>query len=109
MQQPLVIDLPHSLGAEEARRRIAGSIDKLSAHIPGGAADVRHRWEGHRLFLDLSAMGQSVSTRIDVEEKRVRVELLLPGMLGMFGGAIEAYLRHKGGQILEDKRAPDAE
>ncbi|WP_106638638.1 polyhydroxyalkanoic acid system family protein [Allosphingosinicella vermicomposti] len=103
MTRPLVIDLPHSLGTQEARRRMEGGVGKLSSHIPGGAADVRHHWEGDSMHLAVTAMGQTVTTRIDVEDKKVHVELVLPGMLGMFAGQIEAYLRGKGGQLLEDK------
>ena len=41
MDRPIEVDLPHKLGREEARRRIAGNVHKLSDHIPGGAADVK--------------------------------------------------------------------
>ena len=37
MTQPIDVDLPHNLGKEEARRRIASNIHKLQEHIPGGA------------------------------------------------------------------------
>jgi hypothetical protein len=102
MAQPIIVDLPHSLGAEEAKRRIAGGIGKLTDHIPGGA-DVRSGWEGDRLDLGVKAMNQEVNARIDVMEKVVRVEVVLPAMLGFFGRQVEAYLRSKGGQLLEDK------
>ena len=104
MQRPIHVDLPHNLGREEARRRIAANIHKLESHIPGGAA-VTNRWEGDTLKLGVSAMGQSVDSNIAVEEKVVRVTMELPGLLGMFSGAIESALRKKGGDLLlEDKR-----
>lgn len=106
MAQPLVVNLPHNLGTEEARRRIEGSIDKLAGYIPGGAADVSHHWAGDRMHLAVKAMGQAVTSQIDVQEKNVRLEVLLPGMLGMFAGQIEGFLKGKGGQLLEDKRKP---
>ena len=40
MSQPIQVDLPHKLGKEEARRRIASNIHKLKDHIPGGTAQV---------------------------------------------------------------------
>ena len=40
MQQPIEVDLPHKLGREEARRRIANNIQQLKDHIPGGAGHV---------------------------------------------------------------------
>lgn len=104
MQRPIHVDLPHSLGREEARRRIAANIHKLESHIPGGAA-VSNRWEGDTLKLGVAAMGQSIDSDIAVEDRVVRVTMDLPGLLGMFSGAIEAALRKKGGDLLlEDKR-----
>ena len=106
MTKPLVVDLPHSLGVEEARRRMEGSMDKLKDHIPGGNADVRSGWEGNRMHLDVKAMGQEVSCKIDVMETVVRVEVMLPGMLSFFGSQIQGYLKSVGGQLLEDKSKP---
>ena len=107
MANPLIVDLPHNLGAEEARRRIAGGIGRLEDHIPGCAADVRSAWQGDRMNLDVQAMGQEVSAHIDVQETLVRVEVLLPPMLSFFGRQIEGLLRKQGAQMLEDKTKKD--
>lgn len=102
MNKPFKVDLPHRLGAEEAKRRMQGSIGKLKDHIPGGA-DVTSRWEGDRMFLRVVAMGQEVDGHLDVEESKIRLELMLPPMLAMFGGTIERLLHSKGAELLEDK------
>ena len=104
MQQPIKVDLPHKLGRDEARRRIANNIHKLKEHIPGGASYVDSKWIGDELDLTVHAMGQAVETRIGVEETKVRVEVMLPGMLALFAGPIEAMLQKKGNILLEDKR-----
>ena len=101
MTQPIDVDLPHNLGKEEARRRIANNVHKLSEHIPGGA-QVQSGWSGDQLNLDVAAMGQSVAATIDVQETKVHLKLLLPGMLGMFAGVIQGALQKKGGVLLED-------
>lgn len=106
MNKPLTVDLPHSLGVEEARRRMQGSMGKLKDHIPGGSADVRSDWNGDRMNLIVKAMGQEVSANIDVMETVVRVEVMLPGMLSFFGNQIQGYLKSVGGQLLEDKSKP---
>ena len=67
MSNPLTVDLPHKLGAEEARRRIERNVGKLTDHIPGGA-QVGSRWTGDRLDLDVGAMGQQVAAQIDIQE-----------------------------------------
>jgi len=101
MTTPIQVDLPHKLGAEEAKRRIEGGIGKLKDFIPG-AADVRSSWTGDKLGLAVTAMGQEVNAQLDVRETFVRVELVLPPSLAFFGPAIEAALRRKGGVLLED-------
>jgi putative polyhydroxyalkanoate system protein len=101
MTQPIDVDLPHNLGKDEARRRIANNIHRLEQHIPGGA-QVKSGWAGDQLNLDIAAMGQAVTATIDVMETKVHLKVLLPGMLGMFGGLIQSALQSKGGALLED-------
>ena len=101
MTQPIDVDLPHKLGKDEARRRIANNVHKLTEHIPGGA-QVQSGWTGDQLNLDITAMGQSVKATIDVLEDKVHLKVLLPGMLGMFAGVIQAALQKKGSVLLED-------
>jgi len=103
MSQPIEVDLPHRLGKEEARRRIAENIHKLQDHIPG-SANVESGWAGDQLNLSVQALGEAVQASIDVEESKVHVTMLLPGMLGMFAAPIQAVLRKKGGALLEDHR-----
>ena len=101
MTQPIDVDLPHNLGKDEARRRIANNIHKLQEHIPGGA-QVQSGWSGDQLNLEVAAMGQQVTAAIDVMENKVHLKVLLPGMLGMFAGVIQGALQRKGSVLLED-------
>jgi len=107
MQRPIDVDLPHKLGRDEARRRLADNIHKLKDHIPGGATHVESSWAGDRLTLNVHAMGQSVEALIDVEETKVHARIQLPGMLALFAGPIEAMLKAKGGDLLLDDKRPD--
>lgn len=99
---PISIDLPHRLGAAEAKRRIEQSMGGLTRHLPPGAT-VQPSWTGNRLDMSVSAMGQDLRTAIDVQDAVVRVQLVLPPALAFFGGAIEAGIRRKGSDLLEDK------
>ena len=101
MSQPIEVDLPHNLGKDEARRRIANNVHRLEEHIPGGA-QVQSGWAGDQLNLDVAAMGQSIMATVDVQETKVHLKVLLPPMLGMFSGMIQAALQKKGDVLLED-------
>jgi len=102
MSGPISVDLPHHLGADEAKRRIAANIGGLAGHLPAGAR-VRSAWDGDRLNLGIGVMGQEAEAVIDVQENLVRVTVMLPPALAFFGKAIEAGLRHRGPQLLEDR------
>lgn len=103
---PLRIDLPHRLGAAEARRRIDSRIDDLNDHIPA-AAEVRAAWAGDRLALAIAALGQEIAATLDVHETFVRVEVALPPALAFFRGMIEAGLKKGGAAMLEDRSERD--
>ena len=104
MTQPIDVDLPHNLGKDEARRRIANNVHKLQEHIPGGA-QVQSGWNGDQLNLTVAAMGEFVNATIDVMDTKVHLKVRLPGMLGMFSGIVQAALQKKGGALLEDHRS----
>ena len=99
---PLSVDLPHSLGRAEARRRIENGTGSLGRHLPAGAT-VQSGWSGDKLNLAISMMGQDVTAAVDVQETLVRVEIVLPPALGFFRPLIEAGIRKGGAQMLEDK------
>jgi putative polyhydroxyalkanoate system protein len=101
MAQPIEVELPHKLGKDEARRRIANNIHRLEEHFPGGA-HIESGWAGDQLNLRIQALGDSIDSTIDVEETKVRVKMLLPGVLGMFSGVIQGALQKKGSVLLED-------
>jgi hypothetical protein len=99
---PVSFDLPHKLGKEEARNRLANGIDKIESHIPGGAK-VESSWQGDRMNMKVATMGQEISTKIDVFDSFVRLEVVLPPMLAFFGKQIENVVRKQTADMLEDK------
>jgi hypothetical protein len=104
MGQPIDVDLPHKLGKDEARRRIANNIHKLHEHLPGGG-NVTSSWEGDTLNLSVAAMGDAIEAKLTVYADRVHCHFDLPGLLGMFAQPIAAMLKAKGSDILlEDHR-----
>lgn len=107
MERPIEVDLPHKLGKDEARRRIANNVHRLKDAIPGGATHIDSRWQGDELQLDITALGQTIAATIAVEETKVRLRLLLPPMLAMFARPIEAMLSSKGGDLLLEDKSRD--
>lgn len=99
---PISIDVPHKLGKAAAIERLKNRIGELDRHIPGGKATAS--WIGENVMaLEVATMGQTVSARLEVEDTVVRVQLILPPMLGFFSGMISSAVREGGEKLLEDK------
>ena len=107
MATPIIIDIPHNLGRDEARCRMAAGIGKLASHIPGGAATVTHSWPSpDQLSMTVTTMGVEVPCTVDAQDTRLRVTLQLPAMLGLMSGPIKAIVQKQGERLLLDKK-PD--
>lgn len=103
MTKAISVSLPHELGKAEARRRVDEGMANLARHLGGASGLVSKSWDGDRLNFALTAVGQSISGFIDVEEKQVRIELLLPDLLGLIAGKLRGRLQ-KEGQLLLGKK-----
>jgi len=98
----LSVDVPHKLGAAEARRRIESGTGQLIGRLPAGAT-ATPSWSGNRLQLDILALGQAMKAVLDVQESLVRVEVVLPPALTFLRPLIEAGIRRTGAELLEDR------
>lgn len=104
MGRSVTITIPHQLGKAEARSRIANGFGQLEAQMAAASvSNVRQAWSGDRLNFSAQAMGQTLNGGIDVGEQDVRIEVELPGLLGMFAGKIAGKLRQQGTLLLEKK------
>ncbi len=100
MSQPVEVDIPHRLGREAARARIAGGIAKLESYIPGGTVS-ESRWDGDRLSFVVAALGQRAAATVDVGEDKVHLAVDLPPMLALFAGKIRDVLGREGPKLLK--------
>lgn len=95
------VAIPHDLGKDEVRRRLTSRTPDLAGFIPGGFAKVDHAWidEDH-MRLTVNALGQSIVSRLDVEDHQVVVNVDLPPQLAFVGAAIEGAIRDKATKLL---------
>lgn len=104
MTPPLTVEIPHQLGAAEARRRIDQGFAKLAAQIDGArTADLTRTWVGDTLHFGVGALGQVITGQVLVLADRVRIEVVLPAMLGILAQAIAGRIRQQGRLLLEKK------
>lgn len=103
MAQPVRFDIPHRLGRDEARRRMDKGLGDLDRAMPF-ASRIGKTWQGDRLVIEVTALGQVTTANLDVAEDRVSIELALPGLLGMFGEKIAGVFRKRTTELLTDGR-----
>jgi hypothetical protein len=103
MSEPLVVVIPHSLGKEEALRRIQGGIGRAKSEFARLMTVEDEAWEGDRMRFRVAALGQRASGSIDVYESAVRLEVMLPWLLARFAQAVQRVVGHKGQLLLEKK------
>ena len=72
MPAPLVVSIPHSLGRDEAMRRLKAGLTRAAASVPV----------------------------LKVDEDHVRVEVVLPWLLQRFAEAAQAVIRNRGHLLL---------
>ena len=103
MSRPISIDIPHKLGAAEAKKRIDAGFGQLQQQISGGLAQVEKRWEDDRLVFSAKVIGQAISGRLQVLDDAIKMEIDLPPMLAMIADTIKGRLRKQGTLLLEKK------
>lgn len=102
MPAPLVVSIPHSLGREEAMRRLKTGLSRAATSVPMLSVD-EERWEDNRMVFRVRAMGQAAAGHVDVADDHVRVEVVLPWLLQRFAEAAQAMIRSRGDRLLTKK------
>ena len=102
MPGPLIVSIPHSLGREEAMRRLKAGLTRAATKVPILSVD-EERWEDNRMIFRVRAMGQAAAGHVDVADDHVRVEVVLPWLLQRFAEAAQAMIRSRGDRLLTKK------
>jgi putative polyhydroxyalkanoate system protein len=106
MPKPITVNIPHSLGKDEARRRIQEGFGRMRQQMAsglGGMAAFQDRWEGDRLHFEGGALGQKITGRVEVLADSVQIQLDLPAMLAAIADRVIGTLKHEGQKLLEKK------
>ena len=101
MSKPVTITIPHALGAVEAKRRIEEGFGQLLSQTGGMLKDVQKTWTGDALNFSAQAMGQPISGVLTVFADSVRMDIVLPGLLGMIAGKITGQVKKQGQLLLK--------
>jgi hypothetical protein len=99
----LTLAVSHSLGLEEATRRLKDKFAAAKAEHHARVSNLREEWRDNTLSFALQAMGLGVSGTVAVEADQVKFDAELPFAASFFKGAIEQRLRQEVSTLLAPK------
>jgi hypothetical protein len=92
MSKSIIITLPHDLGTQEAKRRIATGLDRLRHDYVDKVASSEATWSGDHADLRIVILGQTINAHLEVMSDIVRIEVHLPWLLATLGSKIQGIL-----------------
>jgi hypothetical protein len=96
----LTMEVPHSLGREEAMRRLKEQFELARGAYGSYVGDLQQEWNDHTLTFGFKAAGMKVGGTLTVEEALVRVLADLPLAAMMLKKMIDQRVRQELGQVL---------
>ena len=81
MDKSIVVTVPHDLGADTARNRVAAAIERLRTDYLDKIARSEVNWSGNKADVRVSALGQTLTAQFDVQNDSLRIEVRLLGIL----------------------------
>jgi hypothetical protein len=105
MRKSIIVTVPHDLGAEVARKRVATGIETLRRDYVDKLAHSEIVWIGDRADLKVVAFGQTTLAQIDVRHDCLRIEVHLPWIFATLTSRVQSVLvsRAEGALKIEHK------
>src|SRR5688572_12965153 len=97
----LTVSIPHQLGRAEAKRRMQEHILLLRKQHGSFFTDLQDTWTGDSLDFSATAMGQTVTGRMTVDDQVLHLNVNLPWMLSVLAGPIKRQLEQQGKDLLK--------
>jgi hypothetical protein len=94
----LVLRVPHSLGAVEAKKRIANGVAAKAHGNYFGASEIE--WDENRLRFRLTALGQTIQGSVDVGNDYVELRAQLPSLIRLLAKQFVPIVQDTGRKLL---------
>jgi hypothetical protein len=99
----LVLRIPHSLGAPEAKKRIANGVAAAKAQYGNYFTTSQTEWHENRLAFRLTALAQTIRGTVDVEDDYVELKAQLPMMIRLLAKRFVPLVQDTGQKLLTKK------
>lgn len=95
------VTLPHDLPRDEVRRRMRAHAGEIADFFPPGLAKVTTGWPNEdRMDITAEVMGMSIPGGVELRDGEVIIEMLLPMLLSVMQGPLEAAIKKEGRRLL---------
>src|SRR5436190_2955305 len=96
----LTASIPHQLTRADAKRRIQDQVGTLRQQHGSMFSELKETWTGDRMDFSATAMGQSISGHLMVEDHTVQVEVVLPWLLRLLAGTVKQGIEQQVKHVL---------
>ncbi len=102
MASPLIVSVPHSIGKDEAMRRLKSGMAQMLAAVPLVKV-YDPTWIGDQMSFNVRAVGKTASGTIDVPEDHVRLAVSLSRILRQFAAQVQGAITQGTRKLLEKR------
>jgi hypothetical protein len=101
MSRPITVSIPHTLGKDEAIRRLKAGFARLSSGAPLKIEE--ETWNDDQLTFKISALGQAAAGTANVTDDTVRIDVVLPWFMQKLAEAVQSSIASRARILLEKK------
>lgn len=96
----LAIEVPHTLGQQEASQRLQGYLEKVKERYGAQVSNLTDAWNGNTLNFGFTTFGFNIKGAVNVHEDKVALDGDIPFAAMMFKGKIEQEVRDQLAKVL---------
>jgi hypothetical protein len=100
MANTITVTVPHNLGVEAAKKRLAGRIETLQREYVDKLAHSEVSWTGDVAAIRVTALGQTATAQMTVLPDAVRIEAHLPWLLAALSGKLQGFISQNANDVL---------
>ncbi|WP_442754528.1 polyhydroxyalkanoic acid system family protein [Methylocystis sp. JAN1] len=100
MANTITVTVPHNLGVETAKKRLAARIEALQREYVDKVAKSDVTWAGDVATIHVAALGQTATAQMTVLADMVRIEVQLPWLLAKLSGALQGFISQNANDVL---------
>ncbi len=100
MQNTITVTVPHNLGIETAKKRLAERLEMLQRDYVDKIAHSEVTWSGDVATIKVSALGQQATAQMNVLPEMVRIEVQLPWLLAAIAGKVQDFISRNASDVL---------